>query len=87
MLSSLAVSSWTASTWLLAFLGAFWAVDALILALKLRGSAGVRAHVLASNPFRSWSFPDLIPRHHVCSPEFLHSMANLLRDFVLKEKT
>ncbi|KAG6157208.1 hypothetical protein E4U37_007719 [Claviceps purpurea] len=53
MLSSLAVSSWTASTWLLAFLGAFWAVDALILALKLRGSAGVRAHVLASNPFRT----------------------------------
>ncbi|KAG5940085.1 hypothetical protein E4U53_007665 [Claviceps sorghi] len=53
MLSSLALDPWTASTSLLAILGAFWAVDALILALKLRKSDGVRAHVLASNPFQT----------------------------------
>ncbi|KAG5983911.1 hypothetical protein E4U54_006184, partial [Claviceps lovelessii] len=52
MLANFAPDRWTIGTSLLAILGVFWAVDALILTLKLRKSPGVRAHVLASNPFQ-----------------------------------
>jgi hypothetical protein len=51
MLSNISFDPSTVALFGLGTLCAYWALDSLVLAIKLRKSEGVRSNVLAHNPF------------------------------------